>query len=80
MTSLKDVKEYKEEKTQRGAMKIEVVMEQAKKPKKDRPGSASSIRNLEDILKRQKVLNQIKPKLNLFPTLGCRREKETNGE
>ena len=36
-------------------MKIEVVVEEAKKPKRDRPGSASSIRNIEDIQKRQKV-------------------------
>ena len=55
MDKLKDVAEYKEEKTQKGAMKIEVVVEQAKKPKRDRPGSASSIRNIEDIEKRQKV-------------------------
>ena len=51
----KSVKEYKEQKTPRGSMKIEVVMENAKKPKKDRPGSATSIRNMEDIEKRQKV-------------------------
>ena len=55
MDKLRDVAEYKEEKTQKGAMKIEVVVEQAKKPKRDRPGSASSIRNIEDIEKRQKV-------------------------
>ena len=55
MEKLKNVHEYKEAKTPRGAMKIEVVMEPQKKPKKDRPGSASSIRNIEDIQKRQKV-------------------------
>ena len=55
MEKLKNVHEYKEAKTPRGAMKIEVVMEPQKKPKKDRPGSASSIRNFEDIQKRQKV-------------------------
>ena len=57
MEKLKNVHEYKEAKTPRGAMKIEVVMEPQKKPKKDRPGSASSIRNFEDIQKRQKVKN-----------------------
>ena len=51
----KSAAQYKEQKTPRGSMKIEVVMEQAKKPKKDRPASASSIRNIEDIEKRQKV-------------------------
>ena len=50
------VHQYKEEKTQKGAMKIEVVMEPQKKPKRDRPGSASSIRNMEDIERRQKVI------------------------
>lgn len=55
MEKLKDVHEYKEAKTPRGAMKIEVVMEPQKKPKKDRPASASSIRNIDDIQKRQKV-------------------------
>ena len=50
------VHQYKEEKTQKGAMKIEVVMEPQKKPKRDRPGSASSIRNMEDIERRQKVM------------------------
>ena len=69
MDKLKDVAEYKEEKTQKGAMKIEVVVEQAKKPKRDRPGSASSIRNIEDIEKRQKVTvdwtNKLESKIRL---------------
>ena len=65
MDKLKDVAEYKEEKTQKGAMKIEVVVEQAKKPKRDRPGSASSIRNIEDIEKRQKVTVDWTNKLEL---------------
>ena len=51
------VHQYKEEKTQKGAMKIEVVMEPQKKPKRDRPGSASSIRNMEEIERRQKVMS-----------------------
>ena len=55
MDKLRDVAESREEKTQKGAMKIEVVVEAARKPKRDRPGSASSIRNIEDIEKRQKV-------------------------
>ena len=38
---------YKEETTEKGAMKIEVVLEEARKKKKERPGSASSIRNFE---------------------------------
>ena len=54
----KSAAQYKEQKTPRGSMKIEVVMEQAKKPKKDRPASASSIRNIEDIEKRQKVCSK----------------------
>ena len=52
---MEKVQNYEEVKTPRGAMKIEVVMEQAKKPKRDRPGSATSIKNLEDIQKRQRV-------------------------
>ena len=55
MEKMKDVELYKQETTRKGSMKIEVVVEQAKKPKRDRPGSASSIRNIEDIQKRQKV-------------------------
>ena len=46
---------YKEEVTDRGAMKIEVVLEEAKKKKKERPGSATSIRSMEDIERRQQV-------------------------
>ena len=62
----KSVKEYKEQKTPRGSMKIEVVMENAKKPKKDRPGSATSIRNMEDIEKRQKVNFALKASAELY--------------
>ena len=55
MDKIRDVHHYKQETTRKGSMKIEVVVEEAKKPKKERPGSASSIRNIEDIQKRQKV-------------------------
>ena len=55
MEKMGDVHHYNQETTSKGSMKIEVVMEEAKKPKRDRPGSASSIRNIEDIQKRQKV-------------------------
>ena len=55
MDKVKSAQQYKEQMTPRGSMKIEVVMEPPKKPKKDRPASASSIRNIEDIEKRQKV-------------------------
>ena len=52
---------YKEEVTKNGAM-IEVVLEEAKKKKRptsarSRPGSATSIRSLEDIERMQKVIN-----------------------
>ena len=60
------MKEYKEQKTPRGSMKIEVVMENAKKPKKDRPGSATSIRNMEDIEKRQKVNFALKARAEIY--------------
>ena len=51
---------YKEEVTARGAMKIEVVLEEAKKKKRpasarSRPGSATSVRCMEDIESRQQV-------------------------
>ena len=54
-------KVYKEEVTKNGAM-IEVVLEEAKKKKRptsarSRPGSATSIRSLEDIERMQKVIN-----------------------
>ena len=55
MEKISDVHHYNQETTRKGSMKIEVVVEEAKKPKRDRPGSASSIRNIEDIQKRQKV-------------------------
>ena len=55
MDKISDVHLYNQETTRKGSMKIEVVVEEAKKPKRDRPGSASSIRNIEDIQKRQKV-------------------------
>ena len=55
MEKISDVHHYNQETTRKGSMKIEVVVEKAKKPKRDRPGSASSIRNIEDIQKRQKV-------------------------
>ena len=55
MDKISDVHQYKQETTRKGSMKIEVVVEEAKKPKKDRPGSASSIRNIQDIQNRQKV-------------------------
>ena len=55
-----DTKAYKEEVTKNGAMKIEVVLEEAKKKKRPasartRPGSATSVRSLDDIERLQKV-------------------------
>merc|ERR1712088_884350 len=58
MEKISDVHHYNQETTRKGSMKIEVVVEQAKKPKRDRPGSASSIRNFEDIEKRQKAAEE----------------------
>merc|ERR1712154_314468 len=58
MDKIRDVHHYKQETTRKGSMKIEVVVEEAKKPKKERPGSASSIRNIEDIQKRQKAAEE----------------------
>ena len=60
MSEIDKVGLYKEEVTERGAMKIEVVLEEAKKKKRpcsarNRPGSATSIRSMEDIEKRQQV-------------------------
>ena len=51
---------YNEEVTEHGAMKIEVVLEEAKKKKipasaRSRPGSATSVRSMEDIERRQQV-------------------------
>ena len=55
-----DTKAYKEEVAKNGAMKIEVVLEEAKKKKRPasartRPGSATSVRSLDDIERIQKV-------------------------
>merc|ERR1712048_158203 len=58
MDKISDVHLYNQETTRKGSMKIEVVVEEAKKPKRDRPGSASSIRNIEDIQKRQKAAEE----------------------
>ena len=60
MANLENPQLYKEETTPKGAMKIEVVLEDAKKKKRPtsarvRPGSATSIRSMEDIEKRQQV-------------------------
>ena len=58
-----DTKLYKEEVTKHGAMKIEVVLEEAKKKKRPasartRPGSATSVRSMGDIEKIQQVTYQ----------------------
>ena len=57
---METAKVYKEEVTKNGAMKIEVVLEEAKKKKRPssartRPGSATSVRSMEDIEKLQLV-------------------------
>ena len=49
MADTENMELYKEEVTERGAMKIEVVLEEAKKKKRpasarSRPGSATSVR------------------------------------
>ena len=59
-----DTKLYKEEVTKHGAMKIEVVLEEAKKKKRPasartRPGSATSVRSMGDIDKIQQVTTLI---------------------
>merc|ERR1712115_13863 len=56
--TMDDTKAYKEIITKNGAMKIEVVLEEAKKKKRPasartRPGSATSVRSMEDIEKLQ---------------------------
>merc|ERR1719158_371216 len=58
MAGIESAKVYKEEVTKNGAMKIEVMLEEAKKKKrplsaKTRPGSATSVRSMEDIEKLQ---------------------------
>ena len=60
MADMESAKVYKEEVTKKGAMKIEVVLEEAKKKKRPssartRPGSATSVRSMEDIEKLQQV-------------------------
>ena len=60
MAEKENMKLYKEQVTERGAMKIEVVLEEAKKKKgpasaRSRPGSATSVRSMEDIERRQQV-------------------------
>ena len=60
MAGIESAKVYKEEVTKNGAMKIEVMLEEAKKKKrplsaKTRPGSAISVRSMEDIEKLQQV-------------------------
>ena len=60
MAGMETAKVYKEEVTKNGAMKIEVVLEEAKKKKRPssartRPGSATSVRSMEDIEKLQQV-------------------------
>ena len=60
MADTENMELYKEEFTERGAMKIEVVLEEAKKQKRpcsarSRPGSATSVRCMEDIERRQQV-------------------------
>ena len=70
---------YKEEVTDRGAMKIEVVLEEAKKKKKERPGSATSIRSMEDIERRQQVKFLVF-KNNISKTFSRLLKKEENFE
>ena len=60
MTATENMELYKEEVTKHGAMKIEVVLEEAKKKKRpasarSRPGSGTSVRCMEDNEKRQQV-------------------------
>ena len=64
MAGIESAKVYKEEVTKNGAMKIEVMLEEAKKKKrplsaKTRPGSATSVRSMEDIEKLQQVEGNI---------------------
>ena len=60
MAGMETAKVYKEEVTKHGAMRIEVVLEEAKKKKRPssartRPASATSVRSMEDIEKLQQV-------------------------
>jgi hypothetical protein len=60
MADTENMELYKEEVTERGAMKIEVVLEEAKKKKRpasarSRPGSSTSVCSMEDIERRQQV-------------------------
>ena len=61
MVDTGNLESYKEEITQKGSMKIEVVLEDAKKKKRpasarSRPASATSVRSMEDIERRQQVV------------------------
>eukprot|EP00090_Calanus_glacialis_P002029 TRINITY_DN11520_c0_g1_i5.p1 TRINITY_DN11520_c0_g1~~TRINITY_DN11520_c0_g1_i5.p1 ORF type:complete len:115 (-),score=53.75 TRINITY_DN11520_c0_g1_i5:53-364(-) len=67
MAETENMKLYKEEVTERGAMKIEVVLEEAKKKKRpasarSRPGSATSVRCMEDIERRQQAAEERRKK------------------
>merc|ERR1739844_131408 len=62
-----NTKAYKEEVSKNGAMKIEVLLEEAKKKKRPtsartRPGSATSVRSIDDIERIQKAAEERRKK------------------